>query len=439
MPFDIIVGRNEEDKKKFGDRGLVYLGKQYVQIGQNVSMANNVYMDIAKTHQVLIVGKKGSGKSFSASVIAEEISTLPEEIKRNISVLFFDTMGIFWTMKFPNKRQEGLLEKWGMRAESIPIDLYVPEGFYNYYKENKIPADFKFSIRTSELNASDWCEVFEIKITENIGVALESILLELKDKREEYSIQDILNEIKENKRFNQETKNALENRFISADKWGLFSEKGTRIKDIVGPGKVSVLDISIYTNVSGNLRIKALVISLISRKILEQRILARKLEEIEEIEYQSEFFKEEKEKDQPMVWLIIDEIQEFMNKNEKTAATDTLSRVIREGRQPGISLIAITQQPGELVKDVLTQADIILSHRLTAKKDIEALNLIMQSYLYSDLSTQINNLPKNRGAGILLDDNSERIYSIQVHPKKSWHGGEAPSSVKEKKQSLIIK
>lgn len=439
MPFDIIIGRNEEDKKKFGDKGLVYLGKQYIQIGQNISMANNVYMDIAKTHQVLIVGKKGSGKSFSASVIAEEISTLPEEIKKNISVLFFDTMGIFWTMKFPNKRQESLLEEWGMRAEAIPIDLYVPEGFYNYYKENKIPADFKFSIRTGELNASDWCEVFEIKITENIGVALESILLDLKDKKEEYSIHEIIEEIQNNKKFSQDVKNALENRFLSADKWGLFSEKGTKVKDIVGPGKVSVLDISIYTNISGNLRIKALVISLISRKILEQRILARKLEEIEEIEYQSEFFKEEKEKEEPMVWLIIDEIHEFMNKDEKTAATDTLARVIREGRQPGISLIAITQQPGELVKDVLTQADIVLSHRLTAKKDIEALNLIMQSYLYSDLSTQINNLPKSRGAGILLDDNSERIYSIQVHPKKSWHGGEAPSSVKEKKQSLIIK
>ena len=197
MPFDIIIGRNEEDKKKLGDKGLVYLGKQYVQIGQNVSMSNNVYMDIAKTHQVLIVGKRGGGKSYSSSVIAEEISTLPEDVRKNISILIFDTMGIFWTMKFPNKRQESLLEKWNMKAESIPIDLYVPEGFYNYYKENKIPADFKFSIRTSELNASDWCDVFEIKITEAIGVALESVLLDLKDKKEDYSINDIIEEIRE--------------------------------------------------------------------------------------------------------------------------------------------------------------------------------------------------------------------------------------------------
>ncbi len=438
MVFDIIIGRNEEDKKKFGNKGLIFLGKQYVQIGQNISLSNNIYLDVAKTHTILIVGKKGSGKSYSSSIIAEEISTLQEDVKKNISVLFFDTMGIFWTMKFPNKIQESLLEEWNLRAESIPIDLYVPEGFYNKYKENKIPADFSFSIRTSELNANDWCEVFEIKITESMGVALETTILDLKEKQDDFSIKDIVKEIKESKKINSEVKIALENRFLTSDKWGLFSERGTKIKEIIGPGKVSVIDISSYTNITGNTRIKALVISLISRKILEERIISRKFEEIENIEFQSEYFEEERKQEEPLVWIVIDEIQEFLSKDEKTPATETLTRVIREGRQPGISLILITQQPGEIIKDALTQADIVLAHRLTAKKDIEALNTIMQSYLISDLATQINNLPKYRGAGILLDDNSERIYQIQVHPKKSWHGGEAPSAVKEQKK-LIIK
>lgn len=440
MVFDIIIGRNEEDKKKFGDRGLIFLGKQYVQIGQNVSLSNNVYLDIAKTHQVLIVGKKGSGKSFSASVIAEEISTLPNEVKKNISVLFFDTLGVFWTMKFPNKRQEELLEKWNMKAESIPIDIYIPEGYYKKYKEGNIPADFSFSIRISELHAADWADVFEIKLTESLGVALETIILTLKDKKIDFSFEDILEEIKNSKKITPEIKNGLENRFTTAEKWGLFSQYGTKIKDMVGGGKVSVIDISSYTNVTGNTRIKALVISLISRKILDDRIISRKFEEMEEIQFQSEYFEEEKNQEEPLVWIILDEAHEFLAKDEKTPATDSLVRVIREGRQPGISLILITQQPGEIIKDALTQADIVLSHRLTAKKDIEALNSIMQSYLLEDLSDQINSLPKFRGAGILLDDNSERIYQIQVHPKKSWHGGEAPSSVKEtKKEKLIIK
>ena len=33
MAYDIIVGRNSSDKKDFGQRGLVYIGKGYVKMG----------------------------------------------------------------------------------------------------------------------------------------------------------------------------------------------------------------------------------------------------------------------------------------------------------------------------------------------------------------------------------------------------------------------
>ena len=34
MAYDIIVGRNEADKKKFGDQGVVLIGKSYVKMGK---------------------------------------------------------------------------------------------------------------------------------------------------------------------------------------------------------------------------------------------------------------------------------------------------------------------------------------------------------------------------------------------------------------------
>ncbi len=34
MPFDLIIGRNESDKKAFGNRGLAYLGKSFVTMGK---------------------------------------------------------------------------------------------------------------------------------------------------------------------------------------------------------------------------------------------------------------------------------------------------------------------------------------------------------------------------------------------------------------------
>jgi len=55
MPFDIIIGRNQKDRDKFGTRGTVFLGKMYVKMGQTTSLSNPVYMDVAGAHVVFIV------------------------------------------------------------------------------------------------------------------------------------------------------------------------------------------------------------------------------------------------------------------------------------------------------------------------------------------------------------------------------------------------
>ena len=94
MAYDIIVGRDLSDKKRFGDKGLIYIGKGYVKMGQYTSLSNKIWMDIARSHICLIAGKRGSGKSYTIGAIAEEISSLPPEAARNIASLIFDTMGI---------------------------------------------------------------------------------------------------------------------------------------------------------------------------------------------------------------------------------------------------------------------------------------------------------------------------------------------------------
>lgn len=82
----------------------------------------------------------------------------------------------------------------------------------------------------------------------------------------------------------------------------------------------------------------------------------------------------------------------------------------------------------------MTQSDLVLSHRITAKLDIEALNEMMQSYQTEDLVTHLNDLPRESGAGLILDDNSERIYPLRVRPRFTWHGGEAPTAITYKKR-----
>jgi len=71
---------------------------------------------------------------------------------------------------------------------------------------------------------------------------------------------------------------------------------------------------------------------------------------------------------------------------------------------------------------------------VTSKPDLEALNHIMQSYVLESIKKQMDDLPTLKGSAIVLDDNSERIYSMRLRPRFTWHGGEAPTSIgKEKK------
>ena len=61
-------------------------------------------MDVSRSHVVLIAGKRGSGKSYTMGVLTEEMSDLEPQVAENIASLIFDTMGIFWTMKFKNDK-----------------------------------------------------------------------------------------------------------------------------------------------------------------------------------------------------------------------------------------------------------------------------------------------------------------------------------------------
>jgi len=195
----------------------------------------------------------------------------------------------------------------------------------------------------------------------------------------------------------------------------------------------SVLDLSVYNSV-GAFNVRALVISIICRKIFNQRMESRKKEEVESVSKGWNFMSIENRKESPLVWIFIDEAHEFLPLHEKTAATDSLIQLLREGRQPGISVVLATQQPGQIHRDVMTQSDIVIAHRVTSQPDIEALNYIMQTYLLESVKKYMDDLPNLKGSAIILDDNSERIYPIRVKPRFTWHGGEAPTAISVEKK-----
>lgn len=435
MPYNIQLGRNLADKEIFGDRGFISLGKSYVKMGQYTSLSNKIFMDVVRSHVVLIAGKRGSGKSYTLGVIAEELSNLPKETSQNIASLIFDTMGIYWTMKFSNEKDKELLYKWDLKPKKLPVKIFVPFGHYEKYLEKRIPVDKKFALDVSELNSEDWVITFGLDMINPVSVLIERTISKLRGP-EKFGIKEIIENLEEDEKTSEEIKSAAVGLFEAARTWGIFSEKDekpTQISDLISGGTTSILDLSVYNSI-GLFNVRALVISLISRKVFNQRMEARKKEEIKSLSRGFDFSSSEEKKETPLVWFFIDEAHEFLPLNGKTVATDALIQLLREGRQPGISLVLATQQPGQIHRDVMTQSDIVISHRVTSLPDLEALNYIMQSYFLENIKKYMNDLPNLKGSAIILDDNSERIYPMKIRPRFTWHGGEAPTAIKAGKK-----
>jgi len=414
-----------------------------------------VYDISVPTHHNFIANDIIIHNSYTLGVIAEGISDLPAEIKKNISVVLLDTMGIYWTMKYPNNKEKGILKEWGLKPKSLDVKIFTPIGYFDEYRKKGIPTDYPFAIDPSELDASDWCVTFDVKATEPIGVLIEKIIYDLKDRKEssgkDFAISDILSSIDIDKGSDAQTKNAAKNLFFNVKNWGIFEEetstdkkskkpgyKATQLSELAKGGQVTVLDLSCYATMPNSWNIKNLVVGLISEKLFIQRMEVRKNEEYQEIHKAINIFgdQEIKKFDYPLVWLVIDEAHEFLPSTGKTLATDPLITILREGRQPGISLILASQQPGKINTDVMTQADVVIAHRITAKIDTEALGTLMQSYMREGLVEQLDNLPRSQGAAIIFDDNNEKMYPIKLKPRLTWHGGEDPSAIQIKDKDL---
>lgn len=377
--------------------------------------------------------------SYALGVIAEGIQMLEdEEIRNRLSVVLLDTMGIYWTMKYANHRDEPLFKDWGLEGKSIPVQIHTPFGFFKDWKEKGIPTDYPFAINAGELNPEDWNIAFELGFSDPVAVFIERVVLSLvEEKGRHFSLADILARVRADEKEERTVRNAAENRFMAAESWGVFSEEATRVRDLAKPGVISVIDLSPYVTMPNGWRIKQLVLGIVSQKLFVERMVSRRFEEFTSVESAAHYLIQEEKhvgEEMPIVWLLIDEAHEFLPKDGRVGSTDALITLLREGRQPGIAMCMATQQPGKIHTDAMTQSDIILAHRLTAKIDTDALGALVQSYLRTGIDTELENLPRIPGTCLAMDDVNERIYPMRIRPRVSWHGGSAPGAVKVKKK-----
>ncbi|WP_292391463.1 hypothetical protein [Methanosarcina sp. UBA5] len=96
------------------------------------------------------------------------------------------------------------------------------------------------------------------------------------------------------------------------------------------------------------------------------------------------------EEEFPMIWLFIDETHIFIPaKTEGLASKVIINHYLRQGRQPGLSLVLATQRPASLHPDVVSQSDLLICHRLKANDDILALETSRPLYIQENIQAYI--------------------------------------------------
>jgi len=427
-----VIGRRTRDLERFG---LDCSG----QIGRSFDNNYNVNFDFLRPHIALICGKKGYGKSYTMGVVVEEFLKLDSKIRNNLSLVLMDTMGIFWSLKYGNYdeyEKELLLKNWNLETMGFEdVKIYIPRKFQAKFDEIKIPYDDVLLLNPGELEDVDWCYVFDIDYNTPLGMGLSTVIEKLKeDAGNDFLISHIINELKTGKNeIAQQTQLALIRRFNVANDWGIFTKRDdipTRIEDIVEKGKVTVINLSEFReDLRGGKGVRELVVGIIARHIFEKRLESRKIEQvhntIRELNLDVKSSIDNNFLPFPMVWMMVDEAHRFVPNRRNTASSLPIIMWARRGRQPGLSLILATQRPGSLHDDIISQCDILITHRITSESDINALNKIRPVYTTKSMLDILQELPIEKpGNAIIIDDVCEEIIPLEIRPRQSWHAGD---------------
>ncbi len=371
-----------------------------------------VYLDDSRSRAVLICGKRGSGKSYTMGVFLEEL------VRRDdVLVIVLDPMRNFHTMVLPNEEQERLLWDWQMISEGVPVRLLVPGDPYRRYGhevvrlfEQRGVEVVPLRLNPSDLPADGWLDLFNIDIATPMGLALYRAVSKLQRQRDTFfTVEDILAEIRSDPLTKETSVQALELRLdTAANDWDLFGSYYRDLLEVFRLNAVNVVDLGVLE--VGRFSLRNLVAAILVRDLFRKRRDARLAEELGQ------------PTQVPKIWLAIDEAQEFVPAGKSALAKEPLIQWVKEGRQPGLSLIIASQQPGAIDKEVLSQCDLILCHKVTMMEDVDAINKLSHDYMAHELRHYLRQLSR-MGEAVMVDDFGETVTIVQVRPRKSKHGG----------------
>jgi len=184
-----------------------------------------------------------------------------------------------------------------------------------------------------------------------------------------------------------ETRRVARAHLSRAESWGVFAPDGLR-----APTGATVLDLSGIPERAGNAVVRSVAAGLYERRVAG---------------------------DGPLPWLLVDEAHVFLD----GVAASALDTLLTRGRAPGVSVVLATQRPDALPGTAVSQADLLVAHRLTGRADTEALAGARGAYVDGPVDER---LPGGVGEALVFDDATDRAHAVRVAERATPHGGTAP-------------
>lgn len=430
----------------------VFLGR-LAETGQ----LTDVRLDAWHPHVIAIFGKRGSGKSYTLGSMLEGLCTQRGEssislIGRDRAILLFDTLGIFqWTdISLADAAQGGVIEEqralwrgWDLQPEALDVQVWIPRGT----RLGTTPSSHReFSVRTSDFSAADWGYLLNLDIYQDrMGQLLNDAYLKVtaegwtaegmpKAAKTAYSLDDLIrcvrldSEIQSS--YQAETRRAVLQQLTTYRRNALFQDEGTPLTDLLTGGRMSVL---VMNRMSEPLRL--VVVGALIRRILDARMEASEVEK--HLAIHGDLSSEERSRIEagvaeriPRTWVALDEAQNVLPADRRSAAGDMLVRFVREGRNYGLSFAVATQQPTALDTRFLSQVDTLIAQKLTVQGDIDYVRRNLKSSLpqevrHANRVLALDDLLRTLDVGQALVSNTEteRALIVDVRPRVSVHGG----------------
>ncbi len=427
----VILGRSSSFHKKYPDAGLGLIGA-ICETSDDLLLSQfgmPVKLDLMSPHVLFVAGKRGSGKSYTLGVIAEELALAMERQEIEVAGVVIDTVDVFRQMTDSNDGQSDLLEKWDLKPRGFPVAVYVPRSTYvglpdEVKKKSRL---YPLAISPRELTSSDWGYVLEKG--GQLSTTMDNLISEVLDSvrkgyildtgakiklKRDFSIKDMVLCIESNPRivelYQLSTRTALIQRLRRADRMGIFYTGGTSAQDLAVGGQITIIDVAPLG--SDAEPVLAILTNMLCRQVLTYRMA-----------WTDEGTSAREEL--PPTWLIIDEAHTLVPRAGSTPAKDAIIGYAKLGRRFGCSLVMCTQQPSAVSDDAISQADLIISHSLSHDNDIRALQQRAPAVMPDQFRDKvfISSLP--RGVALVFDQVTEnkRGFVMQVRPRNSQHGG----------------